>query len=75
MFRIKVRSQVAYNILHFHLELDAKRGDHWAVVGIISLHDSEWIEFLHICEANHIEVIVETTVSSESTEAAATDRE
>jgi hypothetical protein len=59
MFRVNVRTQVVAGALHYHVRLSSFRGDGcWYVCGILMLHEAEWLEFLRICQAFHIEVIV-----------------
>lgn len=71
MFRLKIKkTQVVGGELHYHLLLEARRGGHWTVVGVIMLHAEEWIEVLRFCEAFHIQVFTGEAFSSQTSEAA-----
>jgi hypothetical protein len=57
--------------LHRHVHLLVKRGDDWAVCGVMVLHSAEWEQFGLICEVTSIGVIDEPTeVSTDKPKAA-----
>lgn len=56
VFRIVVRTQIVNGTQHRHVRVTVKRGDHWAVCGILMLQPAEWDAFYQRCIANQIEV-------------------
>ncbi len=68
-FRVTVtRAQIVNGDLHRHVHFLAKRGDAWAVCGVMVFHSSEWERFCLICEVTSIEVTDEpTSFSSDAT--------
>jgi hypothetical protein len=55
-FRVRVRTQIVNGAQHRHVSVSARRGDYWAVCGILILLPAEWDVFYRRCVASQIEV-------------------
>ena len=66
-FRVIHSTQAVNGSLHHHARLLSRRGDHWAVCGVLQLHPAEWEWFVLSCEVLSIEVADE--VPAEATKA------
>jgi hypothetical protein len=57
IFRVVVQIQTVNGAQNRHVRVTVKRGDHWAVCGILMLQPAEWEAFHQRCIANQIEVV------------------
>jgi hypothetical protein len=56
IFRIVVQAQNVNGAQNRHVRISVKRGDNWAVCGILMLQPAEWDTFHQLCIERRIEV-------------------